>query len=230
MIDAFGRRIVGWLVSRTAHASFVLDALEQALHDSPPLMSAVSCTTATRAPNSIHSLFRMAGRSRHKTIRRKRGRQLPQRSHRNDQRSLQGRSHSSTWAVSQFRGGQIRDPEVGQFVQPSAASGAHRQHAASRSRGAVLRQAGRTGHSCRTGTKWPLANPQQFKAARFSWFKRLERIRTADRRPDQLYLLQFSLGVADLRPPEAVEMRMDRHSKKSGNRDVMKIESIQSLG
>lgn len=35
MIDAFGRRIVGWLVSRTAHASFVLDALEQALHDSP---------------------------------------------------------------------------------------------------------------------------------------------------------------------------------------------------
>jgi putative transposase len=32
IIDAFARRIVGWLVSRTADASFVLDALEQALH------------------------------------------------------------------------------------------------------------------------------------------------------------------------------------------------------
>ena len=32
VIDAFARRIVGWRVSRTAHAGFVLDALEQALH------------------------------------------------------------------------------------------------------------------------------------------------------------------------------------------------------
>jgi putative transposase len=30
------RRIVGWRASRTAHASFVLDALEQALHDRRP--------------------------------------------------------------------------------------------------------------------------------------------------------------------------------------------------
>ena len=36
MIDAFARRIVGWRVSRTAQASFVLDALEQALHDRRP--------------------------------------------------------------------------------------------------------------------------------------------------------------------------------------------------
>ncbi|WP_425467585.1 IS3 family transposase [Rhizobium glycinendophyticum] len=37
VIDAFARRIVGWRVSRTAHATFVLDALEQALHDRRPL-------------------------------------------------------------------------------------------------------------------------------------------------------------------------------------------------
>jgi putative transposase len=37
VIDAFARRIVGWRVSRTAHASFVLDALEQALHDRRPI-------------------------------------------------------------------------------------------------------------------------------------------------------------------------------------------------
>lgn len=36
VIDAFARRIVGWRVSRTAHASFVLDALEQALHARRP--------------------------------------------------------------------------------------------------------------------------------------------------------------------------------------------------
>ena len=37
VIDVFARRIVGWRVSRTAHADFVLDALEQALHDRRPV-------------------------------------------------------------------------------------------------------------------------------------------------------------------------------------------------
>ena len=36
VIDAYARRIVGWRVSRTAHAGFVLDALEQALHERRP--------------------------------------------------------------------------------------------------------------------------------------------------------------------------------------------------
>jgi transposase InsO family protein len=36
VIDVFARKIVGWRVSRTAHASFVLDALEQAVHDRRP--------------------------------------------------------------------------------------------------------------------------------------------------------------------------------------------------
>ena len=36
VIDVYARRIVGWRVSRTAHASFVLDALEQALHERRP--------------------------------------------------------------------------------------------------------------------------------------------------------------------------------------------------
>jgi putative transposase len=36
VIDTYARRIVGWRVSRTAHAGFVLDALEQALHDRRP--------------------------------------------------------------------------------------------------------------------------------------------------------------------------------------------------
>jgi transposase InsO family protein len=38
VIDVYGRRIVGWRVSRSAHAGFVLDALEQALRDRRPLV------------------------------------------------------------------------------------------------------------------------------------------------------------------------------------------------
>jgi transposase InsO family protein len=37
VIDTFARRIVGWRVSRTAHAGFGLDALEQALHARRPV-------------------------------------------------------------------------------------------------------------------------------------------------------------------------------------------------
>src|ERR687886_3035588 len=37
VIDAFARRIVGWRVSRTAHADFVLDALGQALRKRRPV-------------------------------------------------------------------------------------------------------------------------------------------------------------------------------------------------
>ena len=37
VIDVYARYIVGWRVSRTAHAGFVLDALEQALHDRRPI-------------------------------------------------------------------------------------------------------------------------------------------------------------------------------------------------
>ncbi len=39
VIDAYARRIVGWRASRTAHATFVLDALEQALHERRPVKS-----------------------------------------------------------------------------------------------------------------------------------------------------------------------------------------------
>ena len=37
VIDVFARRIVGWRVSRSAHAGFVLDALEQAIHERRPV-------------------------------------------------------------------------------------------------------------------------------------------------------------------------------------------------
>jgi putative transposase len=39
VIDTYARRIVGWRVSRSAQTGFVLDALEQALHDRRPVNS-----------------------------------------------------------------------------------------------------------------------------------------------------------------------------------------------
>jgi putative transposase len=41
IIDAFARRIVGWKASRSAQAGFVLDALEQALHDRKPVVGLI---------------------------------------------------------------------------------------------------------------------------------------------------------------------------------------------
>jgi putative transposase len=39
VIDVFARYIVGWRVSRTAHAGFILDAPEQAIHERKPVQS-----------------------------------------------------------------------------------------------------------------------------------------------------------------------------------------------
>jgi putative transposase len=39
VIDAFARRIVGWRVSRSARADFVLDALEQAICERRPVQA-----------------------------------------------------------------------------------------------------------------------------------------------------------------------------------------------
>ncbi|GLO79587.1 hypothetical protein MACH23_30080 [Sulfitobacter pontiacus] len=36
VINVYARRIVGWRASRTANARFVLDALEQAIHQHTP--------------------------------------------------------------------------------------------------------------------------------------------------------------------------------------------------
>ena len=55
VIDAFARRIVGWRVSRTAHASFVLDALEQAIHAGSPPRDRASCITAIAVSNTSRS-------------------------------------------------------------------------------------------------------------------------------------------------------------------------------
>ena len=163
VIDTYARRIVGWRVSRTAHASFVLDALEQALHDRRPIHRGGLVHHSDRGSQyvSIRYTERLA-RGRRRALGRQRRRQLRQCSRRNDQRSLQGRGDPSTRTMALVRGRRVRDAGMGGLVQQSPAAGAHRQHPAGRSRGALLRHAGRASHGRVTQTKQPPENPGRF--------------------------------------------------------------------
>jgi len=53
VIDANARRIVGWRVSRTLHASFVLDALEQTLHERRPVRRGGLVHHSDRGPQYV---------------------------------------------------------------------------------------------------------------------------------------------------------------------------------
>ena len=55
VIDVFARRTLGWRASRTAHAAFVLESLEQALHDRRPVRKAASFIVRTAAANPSSS-------------------------------------------------------------------------------------------------------------------------------------------------------------------------------
>jgi transposase InsO family protein len=93
VIDAFARRIVGWRVSRTAHASFVLDALEQALHERRPVQGSGLVHHSPGSPVRLDPLHRAPRRCGHRALGRQRRRQLRQRLGRDDQRPLQDRGH-----------------------------------------------------------------------------------------------------------------------------------------
>jgi putative transposase len=86
VIDAYARRIVGWRVSRTAHAGFVLDALEQALHDRTTCSSRrARSPQRPRQPIRLNQVYRAPGGGRRRTFGWQRRRFLRQRSRRDDQ-------------------------------------------------------------------------------------------------------------------------------------------------
>src|SRR6202166_35150 len=68
VIDTYARRIVGWRVSRTAHASFVLDALEQALHDRRPVQGSRLVHHSDRQPIRLHQIHRAPGGGRRRAL------------------------------------------------------------------------------------------------------------------------------------------------------------------
>lgn len=83
VIDVFARRIVGWRVSSSARADFVLDALEQALHERrrPTIATALRQAVATTTwihPIREHPLHRAPRRGGHRALRGQRRRFLRQ--------------------------------------------------------------------------------------------------------------------------------------------------------
>lgn len=56
VIDAYARKIVGWRVSTSAHAGFVLDALKQAVHDRRPAKGMGLVHHSDRGSQYEHSL------------------------------------------------------------------------------------------------------------------------------------------------------------------------------
>ena len=163
VIDAFARRIVGWRVSRTAHAGFVLDALEQALHDRRPVQDSGLVHHSDRGVQyvSIRYTERLAEAGIEPSV------------------GSIGDSYDNALAetihglfkteVIRRRGpwrstgcGRIRHPRMGRLVQQSPPSRADRQHAASRGRATLLcpTRGGRTGGV--TQTNQPPANPERF--------------------------------------------------------------------
>jgi transposase InsO family protein len=130
IIDAYARRIVGWRASRTAHAGFVLDALEQALHDRRPpdrgglvhhsdrgsqyvSIKYTERLAAAGIEPSVGSVGDSYDNALAETI-----------------NGLQGRGHPSPRAMAELRGRRVRDVGMGRMVQQSPADGADRLHPA----------------------------------------------------------------------------------------------------
>jgi putative transposase len=149
VIDVFARRIVGWRASRTAHASFVLDALEQALHDRRPAHGSgllhhsdrgvqyVSIRYSERLAEagiepSVGSVGDSYDNALAETI--------------NGLYKAEVIHRRGPWRSFEAVEFATLDLGMGRLVQSSTASGAYREYTASRSRGPVLRHAGRTSH------------------------------------------------------------------------------------
>ena len=144
VIDAYARRIVGWRASRTAHADFVLDALEQALHDRRPASRGGLVHHSDRGAQyvSIKYTERLAEAGIEPSVGSV-GNSYDNALAETINGLYQGRGHPSTRTVAQLRGRRVRNLRVGGLVQQSPTSGAHRLHPAGRSRGTLLRHAER---------------------------------------------------------------------------------------
>jgi len=72
VIDAYARKIVGWRVSTSAHAGFLLDAREQAIHPPAGKGRRPRSSQRPRVPIPVHSLHRAPGGSRDRALGRQR--------------------------------------------------------------------------------------------------------------------------------------------------------------
>src|SRR3954454_18991196 len=139
VIDVFARRIVGWRVSRTAHAGFVLDALEKALLERRPVRGGGLGHHSDRGQYvSIKYTERLAKAGVEPSVgsvgdsgacpragKAGPGGQCPRRNH---QRALQSRGHPSVRTLAQLRSRRVCHSRMGRVVQQTSPSRADREH------------------------------------------------------------------------------------------------------
>ena len=171
VIDAYARRIVGWRASRTAHAGFVLDALEQALHERRPVQGGgLIHHSRSGQPIRLDQIHRAPGRGRHRALGRQRRRSATTtRSPRPSTASTRPRSSTGAgpWRsfeavefatlewVDWFNNRRLLEP-IGN-IPPAEAEATLPRHARATRHGRV------------TQTKWPPGNPARFSSSCLLW-------------------------------------------------------------
>jgi len=163
VLDAHARRIVGWRVSPAAHAGFVLEALEPAVHERRPAkgMGLVHHSDRGSQYLSIRTTERL-GLGRHRAVRRPRRRQPRQRPGQDGQRPVQGRGDPSARPLAQPHSRRVRRPRWGGRVQQPPSPGTDRDHPAGRGRSKPLRRSGAIHLGRVAKTNRPPANPARF--------------------------------------------------------------------
>jgi transposase InsO family protein len=116
IIDAYSRRIVGWRVSRTAHADFVLDAWSRPWLTAVPSRAAAWSTTATAAFNMSVFAIPNVSPTQDRAVCRQRRRQLRQCLGREHQRPLQNRSDPQTRTLALAGSRRVCNPGMGRVV------------------------------------------------------------------------------------------------------------------
>ena len=159
VIDVFARRIVGWRVSCSADTGFVLDALEQALHERRPFDGNRLVHHSDRGSQyvSIRYTERLAEAGIEPSVGSV-GDSCDNALARDSDRPVQDRGDPSARAVAHPRGGGVRNSRMGRLVQQPPSPRADREHPSCRGRSALLCTGQRVGDGCLTQTEVPPGN------------------------------------------------------------------------
>jgi putative transposase len=167
VIDVFARRIVGWRVSRTAHAGFVLDALEQALHDRRPRKGGLIHHSDRGGQYvAIRHTERLLEAGIEPSVGSVGDSYDNARARRDRHRPVRDRGDPATWPLARHGSRRVRHPRLGRLVQQPPPPRADRQHPARRGGGALPCCPGGDCAGGVTQAKRPPAKPGRFNAGR----------------------------------------------------------------
>jgi Integrase core domain len=170
VIDVFARRTVGRRVSSSMRTDFVLDAPEQALCARQPERDSSFIHHSDRG--SQYASIRYSERLAKAGIKPSVGSKGDsyERSGRDDQRAVQGRTDPSPRAVEDEGGRRIGHARMGRLVQQPSPARTYRLHTSRKGWGKLLPASRQSSQRCGglTQTKQPPRNPGRFRKARSS--------------------------------------------------------------